>query len=128
MTWELARQAYVGRAQTGYSRAGARLENRLRETGPRGETGDLVRKTRVTPRGPLRLQTLVDTPYASYMREGTRPHEIQPRRKKVLRFIIDGVVIFARRVQHPGTKPNNWYDQALDEFPRMIQDELRAIR
>lgn len=35
---------------------------------------------------------------------GTRPHLILPRRRKVLKFTVGGSVVFARRVNHPGTK------------------------
>lgn len=115
-----------GRAQTAYARAGASMEKRLRETAPR-KTGELQRLTRVTPRGPLKLSVLVAAEYASYVREGTRPHEIRPRFKKALAFFWEKAgenVIFAR-VNHPGTKPNSWYDDALHLFPGDVEDELR---
>lgn len=54
---------------------------------------------------------------AVYLESGTRPHVIRPRRKKMLRFAasaggrrLSGAprrgadVVFARRVNHPGTK------------------------
>jgi hypothetical protein len=34
----------------------------------------------------------------------TRPHIIEPRNARVLRFVIGGRVIFTTRVRHPGTK------------------------
>jgi hypothetical protein len=35
---------------------------------------------------------------------GTKPHRIYPRFKRALRFVVDSVVVFARYVNHPGTK------------------------
>lgn len=40
-----------------------------------------------------------------YMEVGTRPYEIRPRRKKALRFVVDGNEVFAKRVNHPGISP-----------------------
>lgn len=37
--------------------------------------------------------------------EGTRPHVILPKKRKVLKFEAGGGVVFARKVNHPGTKP-----------------------
>ncbi|MFF7967076.1 hypothetical protein ACFZC3_17160 [Streptomyces sp. NPDC007903] len=55
-----------------------------------------------------------DHPATPYVLEGTRPHIIRPRRAKgVLRFEIDGQVVFAKVARHPGTRPNNFLGQAL---------------
>lgn len=44
-----------------------------------------------------------NAPYALFVEEGTSPHFIFPRRKKVLRFVQNGTVRFARQVYHPGS-------------------------
>lgn len=54
-----------------------------------------------------------DHPATLYVLEGTRPHLIRARRAKALRFEIDGQVVFAKVVRHPGTRPNNFLGQAL---------------
>jgi hypothetical protein len=57
--------------------------------------------------------------YARPVHEGSRPHVILPRRKKALRFAPGGSrlsgsprtgskVVFAKRVNHPGNKPNRF--------------------
>ena len=57
---------------------------------------------------------MVDHPAASYVMNGTRPHEIRPRRPGgVLRFTTGGRTVFARRVDHPGTKPNPFLWKAM---------------
>ena len=50
---------------------------------------------------------------ASWMKDGTRPHPIMPKRKKFLRFQGPGGVVFAKRVNHPGTKPHDFWDRAV---------------
>ncbi|MEC3994980.1 hypothetical protein VSR01_16165 [Actinacidiphila sp. DG2A-62] len=68
-----------------------------------------------TPRG---LQGVItcDHPAVLYVPNGTRPHIIRPRRKTgVLRFVVDGEVVYARVVRHPGTKPNDFLGRALRE-------------
>lgn len=133
------RQRYIGRARVGYARAGAVLESDLRSTGP-VRTGELVRKTRVTPQGPLRLRVTVDVPYASFVRDGTPPHPIAAKNRTYLAFawpkvagderfrrLPDGRVLL-KRVNHPGTKANPWYDRALNQFRTVtIRAELNKI-
>ncbi|MDN5931176.1 MAG: hypothetical protein L0I24_08950 [Pseudonocardia sp.] len=57
------------------------------------------------------------TPYALLHHEGTPPHVIRPRRRRALRFIAGGQVVFSQKVNHPGTAPN-----------RYLTDSLRAAR
>lgn len=69
------------------------------------------------------LQTLVtpsisigsQLPYALAHHEGTRPHTIDPNSERLLRFKVAGKVVYARRVQHPGTRPNPYLARALRE-------------
>jgi hypothetical protein len=56
-------------------------------------------------------------PYARSHHEGTRAHVIRPRKAQVLRFSNNGRVVYAHKVNHPGTKPN-----------RYLTDNLRLIR
>ncbi|MDX2730997.1 hypothetical protein [Streptomyces sp. PA03-2a] len=65
--------------------------------------------------GPRGLQGVIvcDHPAVRWVNEGTRPHIIRPRRKRVLRFEIRGREVFAAYVRHPGTKPNPFMARAL---------------
>jgi hypothetical protein len=56
-----------------------------------------------------------DLEYAALVNDGTRPHVIRPRNAKVLRFTVGGQVVFARVVNHPGTKARPFLDRALRE-------------
>lgn len=52
--------------------------------------------------------------YAYYVHEGTRKHDIFPKNKKCLRWpTANGMdFIFARKVKHPGTKPDPFITNA----------------
>ncbi|MEH0579135.1 MULTISPECIES: hypothetical protein [Streptomyces] len=66
--------------------------------------------------GPRGLEGVIvcDHPKVRLVLDGTRPHLIRPRRKNgVLRFEVDGQVVFTRLVRHPGTRPNNFMARAL---------------
>jgi hypothetical protein len=46
--------------------------------------------------------------------EGSEPHVIRPRSARVLRWVnTNGDVVFARRVQHPGTRANRYLTDNL---------------
>jgi hypothetical protein len=53
------------------------------------------------------------TTYLGYEHDGTQPHVIRPRRRKALRFIAGGQVVFATRVNHPGTRGSHFLSRAL---------------
>ncbi len=48
-----------------------------------------------------------------YVINGTRPHQIRPRTRQALRFTVGGRVVFAKIVNHPGTKPDDFMNKAL---------------
>lgn len=66
--------------------------------------------------------------YATYVNDGTRPHVIRPRNAQVLRFRVGGRIVFARKVDHPGTKPNPFLDRALEEVARSRGYTIRQTR
>lgn len=86
----------------------AGLEHVQRHPGFKPRTGGLQRATTGqvlrTSRGSIvRLQNR--KPYASAIDKGARPHVIQARTAKTLRFTSsDGALVFRRRVNHPGNR------------------------
>jgi phage gpG-like protein len=57
-----------------------------------------------------------DVAYAAFVNDGTRPHVIRPRRRGGrLRFVAGDRVVYARQVQHPGTRARPFLDRALRE-------------
>lgn len=67
--------------------------------------------------------------YASYVEEGTRPHVIYPRRASVLSWIgYDGTRVFARYVNHPGSRPYPFMHHASEKcFGVMVREIHRGI-
>lgn len=55
----------------------------------------------------------VKVPYAAPVHEGARPHVIRPRYARALRFEINGQTVFARKVNHPGNRPNPFLRNAV---------------
>lgn len=51
--------------------------------------------------------------YVMFEHDGTRPHEIAARRRKTLRFVYNGQVVFAKRVYHPGTQGSHFLERSL---------------
>lgn len=112
--------------------AGRELESRITRTSP-VDTGALRSSTSVRTRE-LRTSVSIGVDYASFVREGTRPHRIVARNASVLRFRWpagparlrgrDGFYYF-RSVNHPGTRANDWYDRALLSWPETVRATLR---
>jgi hypothetical protein len=65
-------------------------------------------------------------PYAGFVINGTPPHIIRAK-DKPLRFQIGGATVFARSVNHPGTKPNDFFSRALEAEQRRIEDEMAEV-
>lgn len=59
------------------------------------------------------VETSGGVDYALYHHEGTRPHVILPRKGRYLVFTSrSGALVFARKVNHPGTKANPFLENA----------------
>lgn len=66
------------------------------------------------PGGEFRGRVTSTHPATIYVINPTRPHRIYPRRPGgVLRFTVGGQVVYARFVQHPGTKAQPFLQEAL---------------
>jgi len=67
--------------------------------------------------------------YAVYVEVGTRPHVIRPVRAQALRFEVEGEIVFARLVRHPGTKPNPFVrgtaEQTRRQIPRLWREKWK---
>lgn len=53
------------------------------------------------------------TNYLGYEMFGTVPHVIRPRRARALRFEMAGKIVFATKVNHPGTTGSHFLERAL---------------
>lgn len=81
----------------------------------------LAGKATNTPNG-AELAVTSDKDYVRYVIEGTKPHQIQVRTARALRFWVEGdTLVFARHVNHPGTQPNLFYREAEDDIHTIVQ-------
>lgn len=56
-------------------------------------------------------------PYAGYVEFGTKPHEIKPKNPDgVLVFKINGTKVFAKKVNHPGTRAQPYVRPAFEAW------------
>jgi hypothetical protein len=62
--------------------------------------------------------------YARYVHEGTRPHTIYPRSKQALYW--KGAASPVASVNHPGTRPNPFLTDALEDAKHTITGHLQA--
>lgn len=81
-------------------------------------TGETKAKTTVRRVGAspstIRYRAEAQTPQAVFTDRGTRPHIIRPRRASVLRFTVAGRVVYARKVNHPGSrKHRGWFSDRV---------------
>jgi hypothetical protein len=66
--------------------------------------------------------------YGPMVHEGTKPHKITPKNKKKLRWANGGKFTFAKSVNHPGTKPDQFvYKAANDNQTKIITAISTAI-
>lgn len=130
MTLDGLRRDLTERATRAARGTATEWERILRRTSP-SDTGYLAQQTTVTARQSspttISIDAKVDAPYASILRTGQRPHPITPRNPNgVLAFDVDGQTVFTRRVNHPGTQPDSWWDDAIRNLPDLIQREWRS--
>ena len=59
--------------------------------------------------------------YAPHVEFGTVPHVILPKNAKALRFKgKGGKYVFAKRVNHPGTEPNPFFERGVERTIREV--------
>lgn len=80
-----------------------------------GELRDSIGSSLSTTASQVRLEVFATARHARFVHDGTRPHVIRPRQAKALRFVVGGRVVFAARVQHPGTRATNFLSAAVAE-------------
>ena len=95
-----------------------------RQIAPR-RTGTYAASITVEQEGPLRFAIRAGAPYAAIIEYGSMPHFILPRTAKVLRFEVDGDVVFTKWVHHPGTPPFMTIHTAKTENLSNITEAIR---
>lgn len=89
----LNRSATLCPVDTGNLRAGGRMKIVVKSVGPVGIVEYIAK-------------------YAAAVNDGSAPHIIRPKRRKALRFEVDGQIVFAKSVRHPGARARPFLTQA----------------
>lgn len=118
-------RAALNRSIRGASRAeldttSRQVVNRAKILAP-VDTGRLRASIRVERRRLLSLRSVYtigsDVSYAPMVHDGTRPHQIRPKNPGgVLRFRMGGRVVYAKVVNHPGTRARPFLDDAVRQI------------
>jgi hypothetical protein len=89
-------------------------------------TGALRASIHATRTGSLAWKIASPLPYARFVEEGTRAHVIRPH-GKFLRFQASGGVVYARRVNHPGTKARRMFEQSVPRIQSELQQAIARV-
>ena len=95
---------------------------KVRPNSFKNQTGTLRRSIQKKVEGANRGIVYTDEKYAPYVEFGTKPHVITPKNRKMLAFKVNGKVIFAKKVNHPGTRAYNYMRDAFNENKQKIQN------
>lgn len=93
----------------------------LREYSPQ-DHGKLAGSWVLQRQGNMRSTVGTSVKYALVQNDGVNPYDIFPRSAKALRFVVDGAVIFAKRVRHPGIKGKQYIEKSIDEANARISE------
>lgn len=83
-------------------------------------TGELRRSITRGQRGTWQHFIRAGAKHAAYVEYGTKPHRIEARHRKALRYVQHGDIRFRRGVNHPGTKPRHFMDDAATVGARFL--------
>jgi hypothetical protein len=104
------------------------------EAGKHSKTGALfqsIYKNRLRPLAWELGHNRQQAPHALFVHWGTRPHRIESRERKALRWAGPAGFRFARGVNHPGYRGDPWLRRAAREAPRNFEahvaQQLRTL-
>ncbi len=86
--------------------------------------GNLRQSIKYAPLGQSAFIVQVNAKYGIYVEKGTKPHVIVPRRKKALAFTVGGKKVVTKRVNHPGTKAQPFFEPAVNATGRYANNEM----
>ena len=105
-----------------YSEAAALTASRL---APK-RTGRLAASIRYRREGEMSYSVGSELRYAPYVEFGTKPHRIRPISAKALVFTVGATKVFAKAVNHPGSKEKPFLRPAFKEVEPRLKAELAA--
>ena len=66
--------------------------------------------------------------YALFVLFGTKPHSIKPKDKKALRFTSVNQFVFAKGVEHPGYKGDNFLEDGVQDTFKKIDKLFQGVQ
>lgn len=112
----------------------AKMEHRYKQ-----RKSQLMKAVRIKPDEPsMEKHVYLDgnvVPYAVFIHEGIKPHDIFPNRRKALRWVDGNKFLFAKRVRFPGWDPDPFIYDAFESnqetimniFDRYTERALREV-
>jgi len=112
----------------------AKMEHRYKQ-----RESQLMKAVRIKPDEPsMEKHVYLDgnvVPYAVFIHEGIKPHDIFPKRRKALRWVDGNKFLFAKRVRFPGWAADPFLYDALESneetimniFDRYTERALREV-
>jgi hypothetical protein len=75
------------------------------------------------------FEVLSPGPLGTFIQKGTKSHVIRAKNAPMLRFYWPkvGRVVYFKSVNHPGTKPNRFYNRALQRWAPEAKSDLSTI-
>jgi len=111
-------------------KATTQIKNDARKIRPgsfKNQTGNLRRSIDRRVFSAARGIVFVGEKYGKYVEFGTRPHIIRPKSAKMLAFKVNGQMVFARQVRHPGSKPYPYMEPAFKENKDKVLKEYARV-
>lgn len=78
----------------------------------RDRTGELRGTLTIIDTGAFSKRLVAPANHAKWVNDGTQPHVILPVNGQFLRFVVNGRVIYAKKVNHPGTTKRQFMEHA----------------
>ena len=87
--------------------------------------GDAIFETGGGGGGAIWVTLGTNVEYASWIEEGTKPHKISAKNVKFLKFQSGGATVFAKTVNHPGTRAYAMFEQGLKVTEAKVDQMLK---
>lgn len=100
---------------------------RIRPGSFKNRTGNLRRSIDRRVFSAARGIVFVGEKYGKWVEFGTDPHIIRPKNAKVLAFKVNGRMVFARKVNHPGSRPYPYMGPAFKENKGKVLKEYARV-
>lgn len=94
------------------------------------DTGNLKSSIKVVVMARGRIEIGPDTiqaPYAWDVEYGTKPHIIEAKPGKVLRFQVGDRVVYTRRVKHPGTRAQPYVRPVVQNWAARLGEDAVTV-